>query len=110
MSTFVHVILFQDRHGLRNYDTQKSLSMQKSTYYDLFISFHGSEELGYIKTKPQTRAFIKDFLIPEIRKKWKDDCKRQGKLSIFFDDYEINNSIADDIFSAILCLRVMVLK
>ena len=84
--------------------------MRKSKYYYLFISFHGNEELGFIQDGPKTRKFIKYYLIPQIHEMWDHCYKRQGHLSIFYDDDEISGNIEDDILSGILRLPVMILK
>ena len=73
--------------------------------YDLFLSFHGSEVLTFIKDSPTTRAFVSEYLIPEIHKKWKVVYGRKGKLAIFFDDLEIKDDIKNDIFT--ICESVL---
>ena len=82
------------------------LSPEKNRRYDLFISFHSSEILSQIKDAPDTRQFVRKYLIPAMHKKWNIVNNRKGELAIFFGGLSSDSNIKNDIFSGILQLQV----
>ena len=72
---------------------------------DIFVSFHGSEELKMVMGKPTMRDFVKYHLLPAIHKQWNTFWPDMG-LMVFFDEYEAKDKILDDIIAGIYCLQV----